>query len=87
MTTPVGNSAANASSNGPTTGYTLDFLLLILFILLILFMLIIVINMNMCTFYDLLITVMIILLFSMFNFEIKTYQIMPKFLKKFTQCY
>src|SRR6266540_3808451 len=71
MTTPVGNSAANASGNGPALRYNLIFLTL-------LFMLKNVLNMNTCTCFISLTKIMTI--FYLFNFGIKIYRILPKFL-------
>src|SRR5438128_5297661 len=71
MTTPVGNSAANASGNGPALRYNLIFLTL-------LFMLKNVLNMNTCTCFISL--TKIITIFYLFNFGIKIYRILLKFL-------
>src|SRR6185503_17328050 len=74
MSTPVGNSAANASGNGPASGYSLKLWLFILF------MLICVISINMFTCFILLLKVIEILLVYTFNFEIKIYRKLPRFL-------
>src|SRR6185503_16514128 len=74
MSTPVGNSAANASGNGPALGYSLKLWLFILF------MLICVISINMFTCFILLIKVIEILLVYTFNFGIKLCPKLPKFL-------
>ena len=74
MSTPVGNSAANASGNGPALGYSLKLWLFILF------MLICVISINMFTCFILLLKVIEILLVYTFNFGIKLCPKLPKFL-------
>src|SRR6185312_10042752 len=74
MSTPVGNSAANASGNGPASGYSLKLWLFILF------MLICVISINMFTCFILLLKVIEILLVCTFNFGIKIYRKLPRFL-------
>jgi len=77
MSTPVGNSAANASGNGPALGYSLKLWLFILF------MLICVISINMFTCFILLLKIIEILLVYTFNFGIKLCPKLPKFL---TEC-
>src|SRR6266498_1641314 len=72
MITPVGNSAANASGNGPAPRYN------VIFLCHLLFMLKNVLNMNTCTCPVSLTIIMII--FYLFNFGIKIYRILPKFL-------
>ena len=74
MATPVGNSAANASVNGPATGYLLKLLLFTLF------MLIYVISINLCTNFISLFQVIEILLVYTFSFGIKLYPKLPYFL-------
>src|SRR6185312_7132606 len=74
MSTPVGNSAANASGNGPALGYSLKLWLFILF------MLICVISINMFTCFILLLKVIEILLVYTFNFGIKIYRKLPRYL-------
>ena len=74
MSTPVGNSAANASGNGPASGYSLKLWLFILF------MLICVISINMFTCFILLLKVIEILLVYTFNFGIKLCPKLPKYL-------
>ena len=74
MATPVGNSAANASGNGPATGYLLKLLLFTLF------MLIYVISINLCTNFISLFQVIEILLVYTFSFGIKLYPKLPYFL-------
>src|SRR6185312_11087558 len=74
MSTPVGNSAANASGNGPASGYSLKLWLFILF------MFICVISINMFTCFILLLKVIEILLVYIFNFGIKLCPKLPKFL-------
>jgi len=74
MSTPVGNSAANASGNGPALGYSLKLWLFILF------MLICVISINMFTCFILLLKVIEILLVYTFNFGIKLCPKLPKYL-------
>src|SRR6185312_14535366 len=74
MSTPVGNSAANASGNGPALGYSLKLWLFILF------MLICVISINMFTCFILLLKVIEILLVYTFNFGIKIYRKLPTYL-------
>src|SRR6185437_3200475 len=74
MSTPVGNSAANASGNGPASGYSLKLWLFILFIL------ICVISINMFTCFILLLKVIEILLVYTFNFGIKLCPKLPKYL-------
>ena len=72
MITPVGNSAANASGNDPAPRYH------VIFLCHLLFMLKNVLNMNTCTCPVSLTIIMII--FYLFNFGIKIYRILSKFL-------
>ena len=74
MATLVGNSAANASGNGPATGYLLKLLLFTLF------MLIYVISINLCTNFISLFQVIEILLVYTFSFGIKLCPKLPNFL-------
>src|SRR6185295_19172529 len=74
MSTPVGNSAVNASGIGPALGYSLKLWLFILF------MLICVISINMFTCFILLLKVIEILIVYTFNFGIKLCPKLPKFL-------
>src|SRR6185436_6303052 len=80
MSTPVGNSAANASGNGPALGYSLKLWLFILF------MLICVISINMFTCFILLLKVIEILLVYTFNFGIKIYRKLPRYLTRTYLC-
>ena len=79
MSTPVGNSSANAPDNGPTAGYSLKHQLFILF------MLIFVISMNTCICDASLIKVIEILHIYTFNFGIKIYRKLPRFLTVFAR--
>jgi len=62
MTIPAGNGATSASGTGPASGYSLKLLCFILFLVKF------VLNLNTCTCYFSLTTVMEILLFYMLNF-------------------
>ena len=62
MTIPTGNGATSASGTGPASGYSLKLLCFILFLVKF------VLNLNTCTCYFSLTTVMEILLFYMLNF-------------------